>query len=257
MGLPAWVWDPYIIINLLVCLSYLYVRFHFDEDSMLFKNDMMGFTKEMQVGGSCLVALYVKYWKSNSLAEFFPTFFMYSKVAILICTAVQSKTICAWYAVTFLVLFFVLHQGEDKTPNKVVHLNTGNFGSVEDDRESTWLVQFYTTWANAAGFSSTFNALSNKYGSKRLKFGKVDIGRFRTLAKKFNISLSAVMNNELPTLILFEKGNEVKNQRLPVKGKDGKLKENYVILTKENLIKYFKLEERAKQAAAQEAKKNK
>eukprot|EP00466_Bigelowiella_natans_P004718 jgi/Bigna1/88032/estExt_fgenesh1_pg.C_270109 len=193
MGLPAWVWDPYIIINLLVCLSYLYVRFHFDEDSMLFKNDMMGFTKEMQVGGSCLVALYVKYWKSNSLAEFFPTFFMYSKVAILICTAVQSKTICAWYA------------GEDKTPNKVVHLNTGNFGSVEDDRESTWLVQFYTTWANAAGFSSTFNALSNKYGSKRLKFGKVDIGRFRTLAKKFNISLSAVMNNELPTLILFEK----------------------------------------------------
>jgi len=27
-------------------------------------------------------------------------------------------------------------------------------------------------------------------------------------------------------------GNEVKNQRLPVKDKNGKLKENYVILTK-------------------------
>jgi len=51
-------------------------------------------------------------------------------------------------------------------------------------------------------------------------------------------------------------GNEVKNQRLPVKDKNGKLKENYVILTKENLIKYFKLEDRAKRTA-QEAKKSK
>jgi len=42
---------------------------------------------------------------------------------------------------------------------------------------------------------------------------------------------------------------------LPVRTKDGKLNENYVLLTKENIIKYFKLEERYKASKEKEMKK--
>mmetsp|Transcript_4569 Transcript_4569/g.9152 ORF Transcript_4569/g.9152 Transcript_4569/m.9152 type:complete len:174 (-) Transcript_4569:333-854(-) len=142
-------------------------------------------------------------------------------------------------------MFFMVHQREDTGPSKVTPLNTGNFSTVEEDRDAVWIVEFYTTWAkNCIPFSATFNRLSNKYGSDKIKFGKVDIGRFRTLATRYHINTSAVSNNELPTLILFEKGEPAPNQRLPVMKPDGSLHEQYVLLSEENLVKFFKLEDR-------------
>jgi len=206
MGIPGWVLDPYIIVNSLAILSYLVVRANFDEDSQIFKLDPFGFTREMQVFGMVVLSLYVKYRKSNSVAEFFPAFFLHLKTSILICTFIQSGTIAAWYALVFAVLFFVLQQKEDTSPNMVFPLNTGNFGDVENDTDGIWVVQFYTLWAkNCIPFSVTFNDLSNRYTTKNLKFGKVDVGRFQTLAMRYNISLKLIGNNELPTLILFEK----------------------------------------------------
>ncbi|GAB5358452.1 hypothetical protein AAMO2058_000458800 [Amorphochlora amoebiformis] len=234
--------DPYILINTIVCLSYVPVRLSFDEGSQLFKSDPMGITREMQIAGVMVLGSWVKYRRANSWQEFAPSIFMYSKVVIFLCCMVANKTYAAWYAVIFLVLFFALHESEDKSPNNVVALNTANFYEVEGDMDAIWLVEFYTTWAkHCIPFTKIFNRLSNKYGSDKIKFAKVDIGRFKSLATKFNISLNVFNNNELPTIILFHKGKPVPNQRLPVVKKDGSLNERFVLLTEENVEKYFGL----------------
>mmetsp|Transcript_24326 Transcript_24326/g.36497 ORF Transcript_24326/g.36497 Transcript_24326/m.36497 type:complete len:273 (-) Transcript_24326:242-1060(-) len=245
MGAYSYLWDPYIVLNSILVLSYVPLRTYFSESSQLFKVDPMGITREMQIFGVLAMAGFVKYRRSSSLAEFFSSIFMYAKTAILICTYVEDYRITLWYGLAILVLFFTLHQKEDKSSCEVTDLNTGNFSVVEEDSEEAWLVEFYTTWAaNCLPFTYTFNDLSRRYGKGKLKFGKVDIGRFTSLAKKFKISTEAVRNNELPTLILFEKGKPVPFMRLPRKTPDGELDENFVLLTKANIINFFRLDER-------------
>lgn len=59
-----------------------------------------------------------------------------------------------------------------------------------------------------------------RYGSKTLKFGKVDANKYSELAAAHNIAIST-MSWQLPTLILFQGGDEV--FRLPKITADGKV----------------------------------
>jgi len=249
-----------VLIHTVVICSYAAVRMNAPEKSQLFMKDPLGFTRvsdqvsyhqtlrfcqEMQVLAMLVVSLYTKWRRSNSIPEFLPMLFMHCKIGILICTWVSDYRFTGWYALAFFVMFFVLHQREDTGPSKVVSLSMGEFQTVTEDCDAVWLVEFYTTWAkNCIPFSATWNRLSIQYGSDKIKFAKVDVGRFQSLAKIYKINTSAYGNHELPTLILFEKGEPAPNQRLPVIKPDGSVNEQYVLLTEDNLKKFFKLENR-------------
>ena len=46
-----------------------------------------------------------------------------------------------------------------------------------------WIVTFYAAWSPACiNFTSVFSKLSADYGLPNLKFGKVDVGRYSSLA---------------------------------------------------------------------------
>lgn len=59
-----------------------------------------------------------------------------------------------------------------------------------------------------------------RYGLDNLKFGKIDIGRYREAAEKFGIS-DASTSKQLPTLMLFKNGEEV--MRRPCADTRGKI----------------------------------
>lgn len=60
-----------------------------------------------------------------------------------------------------------------------------------------------------------------KYSTKLMKYGEVNVAVLKDLAKKFNINLSGV-SRQLPTLILFEEGEE-KLRFPPIDEKTGKV----------------------------------
>lgn len=195
--------------------------------------------------GSVALFLWAKYRRSSSLGEWLPDCFFALKIAVFVCTVIESGYVAAYYTVAYLALFLTVAQGEDRTPNKVIQLNTGNFSQTVLDKDSNteWLVEFYATWApSCAPFTETYNKLSNTYTTDTFKFAKIDVGRYQSVAKQFDVSTSPLNNRELPTLILFRRGEPVSNQRMPVKTKDGRLHERYVLFTESNVKAFFKLE---------------
>lgn len=63
-------------------------------------------------------------------------------------------------------------------------------------------------------------SFSERYSLDNLKFGKVDVGRFPDLAKKYYIDDSS-FSRQLPTVIIFKNGEE--HMRRPAIDSKGKL----------------------------------
>uniref|UniRef100_A0A672ZU79 Thioredoxin-related transmembrane protein 2-B n=1 Tax=Sphaeramia orbicularis TaxID=375764 RepID=A0A672ZU79_9TELE len=81
-------------------------------------------------------------------------------------------------------------------------------------------------------------SLSLRYNCAGLKFGKVDIGRYGEVSKKYKVSASP-LSKQLPSLVLFQGGKEV--MRRPQVDKKGRAVS--WSFTEENIIREFNLNE--------------
>ncbi|KAI8364383.1 hypothetical protein BD560DRAFT_373117 [Blakeslea trispora] len=76
-----------------------------------------------------------------------------------------------------------------------------------------WVVMLYANWSVAClNFEAVLARLSIKYDAPHLKFGQIDIDLYPDLAEEFGVSKDPA-SFDLPTLILFQQGKEIR--RLP------------------------------------------
>lgn len=69
-------------------------------------------------------------------------------------------------------------------------------------------MEFYATWnPDCTDFAGVFCELSAKFGSKQLRFGKIDVARSPKVAEKYNV-VPSMTSRTLPTLIMFKDGRE-------------------------------------------------
>nr|XP_046255976.1 thioredoxin-related transmembrane protein 2-B isoform X2 [Scatophagus argus] len=110
---------------------------------------------------------------------------------------------------------------------------------LERDSRVTWIVEFFANWSpECQSFASVYADLSLKYNCAGLKFGKVDIGRYGDVSKKYKVSASP-LSKQLPSLVLFQGGKEV--MRRPQVDKKGRAVS--WSFTEENIIREFNLNE--------------
>uniref|UniRef100_A0A3B1ISU0 Thioredoxin-related transmembrane protein 2b n=1 Tax=Astyanax mexicanus TaxID=7994 RepID=A0A3B1ISU0_ASTMX len=110
---------------------------------------------------------------------------------------------------------------------------------LERDGRVTWIVEFFANWSpECQSFASVYADLSLKYNCAGLKFGKVDIGRYSEVSKKYKVSTSP-LSKQLPSLVLFQGGKEV--MRRPQVDKKGRAVS--WSFTEENIIREFNLNE--------------
>ncbi|CAI5681556.1 unnamed protein product [Oreochromis niloticus] len=106
------------------------------------------------------------------------------------------------------------------------------------DSRVTWIVEFFANWSpECQSFASVYADLSLKYNCAGLKFGKVDIGRYGEVSKKYKVSASP-LSKQLPSLVLFQGGKEV--MRRPQVDKKGRAVSWSFT---ENIIREFNLNE--------------
>ena len=194
-----------------------------------------------------------KQTQTLSSLKFLQVFFMYGKLFGLVLTFFVDLRITAWCVVLFILMGFTLRLRP--IVDNVVDLDSIDFKNrvawaegkpcakpKGKDATATWLVMFYTHWANTCEqFSPTFSALALRYGCDKLVFGKVNIGRYGHISEELGINTNPLTTKELPTVALFQKGRELPSNRLPYYYK-GELKR--VILNEANLEKFFDLEKR-------------
>eukprot|EP01016_Furgasonia_blochmanni_P039842 TRINITY_DN5002_c0_g2_i1.p1 TRINITY_DN5002_c0_g2~~TRINITY_DN5002_c0_g2_i1.p1 ORF type:complete len:159 (-),score=30.71 TRINITY_DN5002_c0_g2_i1:446-922(-) len=106
------------------------------------------------------------------------------------------------------------------------------------------LVEFYVDWADTCQDTKPIWAeLSVKYSTKKMRFAEVNIGlkENEELAKKYRIN-TGVMSKQLPTLALFENGEEY--LRFPPIDEQTGRSAKVVKYDKTALVKYFDLDKR-------------
>jgi thioredoxin-like negative regulator of GroEL len=88
------------------------------------------------------------------------------------------------------------------------------------DREVTHIIELFAPWSpQCLVLEPVFAELSRTYSTSKLQFGKIDVSRWPSVAKRFNVNLNGV-TEQLPTLIKIKEGKEV--SRIPVVSEDGK-----------------------------------
>lgn len=257
---------PYYAANTFALASYWYVRGALDTEPLM-REDWFGFARETQLLVLLAVSLGVQYQKSATLDEWLGKLFVWGKVAMLALLFSCDRRAAAWYALAFLVMALLLPQPEYRGATRVQRMSGGEFEDVVEgnaEPHTVWLVEFYASWAQSCThFAAVFAALSLRYGTARLRFAAVDVGRSTALAERHGVSVAAFGNRELPTVLLFEGGRPAPGLRVPPKdAATGKV--TPVVMYERNLATFFELERRraesllpvpaAEQAAAVSAK---
>lgn len=143
------------------------------------------------------------------------------KNSALACVPLESDPLVPWCPAVVALLF---PQPLFKGPARLEYLTPASFAEMIEERKDSdvsWLVEFFAPWAPECVFLEPVIAeLSLKYTTPTRRFGKIDVSRWPAMASKYNISTTG-MSNQLPTLIMFERGKEV--GRIPHVDKDGKV----------------------------------
>jgi len=100
-------------------------------------------------------------------------------------------------------------------------------------------------------FAPAFARMSLARSSPSLRFASLDLGRWRGLAKRYDVDMAAVAA-QLPTLLLLQGGCEV--ARIPRKAAGGKgvARGQWKV---QDVVHAFQLDERAEKGAAREERK--
>jgi len=80
-------------------------------------------------------------------------------------------------------------------------------------------------------------ALFHRYSNDNFSFGKIDVGRYQDIAEQFTIDTSATSTLQLPSLIMFKKGEE--HNRLPQFKSDGQVIKT--VLDEKGIVAVFHL----------------
>ncbi|XP_046386114.1 thioredoxin-related transmembrane protein 2 homolog [Ischnura elegans] len=217
--------EPYFVVNIILSLSYLIAKRVTFVCNVLFPGaecelDM----RESEILFFLLIVVMIRTRKSGSVTmiNYLSSSFVYTKVANLILWFYADARMGIVYGVIFVLLALLLPEPTISGPENIVYFRASGLDEeLERNKKVTWLVVFYTAWnPSCVNFAPVYSRLSYEYALENLKFGKVDIGRFPEVARKYRISDSAT-SKQLPTIILFKEGKEV--TRRPAVDSKGKI----------------------------------
>ncbi|KAG1714282.1 Thioredoxin-related transmembrane protein 2 [Nymphon striatum] len=143
----------------------------------------------------------------TSLLSYLSSLFMYVKVANVMLFFMTDPRLCILYIIVCLIQLFVFPEPTYSGPEAIVYFNDQHFEEeIEADKRIVWIIAFYAMWSPVCiDFAPIFSELSAKYSLENLKFGKIDVGRYPSIAEKYKINCSS-LSKQLPTVSIFKNG---------------------------------------------------
>ncbi|XP_070573819.1 thioredoxin-related transmembrane protein 2 homolog [Ptychodera flava] len=239
---------PYYIANIILCLSYVFLKVTPPCCHILFPADECSLSWEDSNAYLFLMCvLVVKNRRSDDWIQYLSAGFLFTKVAntVLFANQIQDGELCLVYfhkqlsivkdnvlyhvdlinmplRPQYIVIFVVFPEPAFSGPDNIIYFNEATLQEeLEKDRNGYWLVEFYAGWSPpCVRFASLFAELSVKYSNDFLRFGKLNVITATDTAKKYRVDTSSI-SRQLPTVILFHQGKE--KTRVPIWDKKGKI----------------------------------
>jgi len=202
---------------------------------------------------ACVVVL--KNRKKGTVEEYISTACLFTKALSTLCFFNYSVSYGLLYILVNFAHFMFIPKPVYKGPESIVYFRGPNLcDELRRDKNTTWVITFFVAWSpKCVSFAPVFSELSHEYSLDNLKFGKIDVSRYPEIAEKYNINTGA-LSRQLPTTVLFQKGEEVLRRPIPTKHMALKFDFN-----KDNVIKEFELNDvyyKCKQALPEKKKKD-
>lgn len=221
---------PYYWVNILLSLSYIIAKRGPYVCSYLLPAEANGEceldSRETEILFFLMIVVMIRTRKAGSVTmiNYLTSSFIYTKVANLILWFYNDPRLGIGYGAIFILCAMLIPEPTYTGPENVTYFRTqtGFDDELErGDKRISWIVTFYTVWNPACvNFAPIFSQISAEYNLENLRFGKVDVGRFPEIGKKYHVSDSS-FSKQLPTIILFRNGKEV--MRRPHADSKGKL----------------------------------
>lgn len=235
---------PYYWVNIVLSLSYLVAKKTPGLCAYIFNRletecELDGRETEILFFLAIVVMIRTRKTGSITMINYLSSSFVYTKIANLILWSYADVLYGVIFGVIFIISALTLPEPTYSGPEKVTYFRSelALDDEIERDINVVWIVTFYTVWNPACvNFAPVFSELSSDYYLDNLRFGKVDVGRFPSVGKKFHVSDSS-LSRQLPTVIMFKNAKEV--LRRPNADPKGKLQTFF--FSKDNTIAAFNL----------------
>ncbi|RQM13773.1 hypothetical protein DD237_006072 [Peronospora effusa] len=240
---------PYYICNAVALLLYVPIRYHQSSEALTASDNYFNLPLEYEIFLLALGSWALNYRKKATADGVISIFFLCGKLAVLASLYYMDITLFGWYAVDTLllytgivsmllipfllrcykVLFAAVGQPKYEGPSKIIELNPAlvekvvkkSSGSKNKGPPNSWMIFYYADWSDSCmEIEPMLAEMSLRYSSRSLQFGRIDVNKWSDLAVENRISVST-LSWQLPTLILFQNGEEV--MRLPPIDDNGKV----------------------------------
>ncbi|XP_055060863.1 thioredoxin-related transmembrane protein 2-B [Misgurnus anguillicaudatus] len=240
-----WLLRPYYVASLFMCLAFLAIRKtpgiceHLStqrEDGNSCDFDW----REVEILMFLSAIVMMKNRRAITVEQHVGNIILFSKVANVILFFRLDIRLGLLYLTLCIVFLMTCKPPLYMGPEYIKYFSDKTIDEeLEKDHRVTWLVEFFANWSpECQSFASVFADLSLKYNCAGLKFGKVDIGRYSEVSKKYRVSTSP-LSKQLPSLVVFQGGKEI--MRRPQVDKKGRAVS--WTFTEENIIREFNLNE--------------
>lgn len=238
--------------------------------------DEEGHTRENSIFYTIIAFVVVKYFRSYSRIQFLSDIFFSIKLALITSYMFVDPRISMAYGAACLLVWLLCSDPGYSGPSAMhevesleefedivgVHFRDDDQGNIIEELHERLkkkrnhqqrgpnqykscemvFAEFYVDWADTCNFTKEIWAeYSLKYQTNRLKFLSINLNKIPRLAECYQISTSSI-SRQLPTLIIFEDGEEV--QRFPPVDKVTRKIPRVLKYGKRELQNYFDLEKR-------------
>ena len=209
---------PYYWVNILMGLSFLIAK-RMPGVCHFFWNYLFRQQEECELDGReteilffLLIVVMIRTRKAGSVTmiNYLTSSFMYTKIATLGLWFYNDFRLGIIYGVIFVLVALLLPEPTYNGPEVITYFRNASAldDELERDKKVVWMVAFVTVWnPTCVNFAPIFAQISHEYSLPNLKFGKIDLGRYPDVGKKYCVSDSS-FSKQLPTLIVFKNGKE-------------------------------------------------
>lgn len=202
---------PYYLLNGLLFVSYFALRLKRLSPGELSREDMFGITRETQIYICVALMLFSRSLSAPTLDAYLSSAFMFTRVGVLLCLWYMEIRLLGVFAALWTLLYAICPQPRYRLPDSVVTLNNVSYNEriAKNKHKTIYVLWCHATWsARCSQLAPVLATLAKSYKHPRVRFARLDIAKFPTVAEGLGVSVSAA-SKQLPTVVCFKMGKEV------------------------------------------------
>ncbi len=197
--------DRYYVCNVLLILAYVALRVQRLDPGELGEVDILGFTRETSIYFCAGLLFFVRMLSAPTMDAYLATCFKVSFVAVSLLLWFMDVRVMRVFGGLYAAVFVLCPQPRFRYPDSIAALNHASFDArvVNNPHRTFTVVWAHATWSpRCTQLAPVFADLAKMIDHPRVRFAKIDVGRWATAAAKLRVSVAAT-SNEIPVRRLF------------------------------------------------------